>query len=96
MTLYHNNKYCGFVVAQALCDFKTSTILVYMILNGKGSNWLWSTWTQSCFHYFFNCGVSRVCLFVHFVTSVYYSLAVEEKWRTTSSVSRLMESLLDI
>ena len=29
-----------FVVAQALRDFKTSTILVYMILNGKGSNWL--------------------------------------------------------
>ena len=29
---------------------KNSTILVCMILNGKGlSNWLWSTWIQSCF-----------------------------------------------
>ena len=25
-------------VAQALCDFKTNTLLVYMVLNGKGSN----------------------------------------------------------
>ena len=39
----------GGVAAQAVCDFKTSTILVYMILNGKGSNWLWSTWAQYCF-----------------------------------------------
>ena len=29
--------------------------------------------------------VSSVCLFVRFVASVYYSWAVEEKWRTTSS-----------
>ena len=31
------HQHCGFVVAQALQDFKTSTILVYMILKGKGS-----------------------------------------------------------
>ena len=24
----------------------------WCILNGKGSNWLWSTWGQSCFHSF--------------------------------------------
>ena len=31
-----------FVVAQALCgDFKATTILEYMIPNGKGSIWLW-------------------------------------------------------
>ena len=29
-------------------DFKTSTILVYMILNGKGSV-MWSTRVQACF-----------------------------------------------
>ena len=30
-------QYCAvFVVGQTLRDFKTSTILVYMILNGKG------------------------------------------------------------
>ena len=35
----------GVVGEQALGDFKTSTILVYMIINGKGSsNWL--TWVQ--------------------------------------------------
>ena len=29
--------YCVFfVVAQEICDFKTSTMLVYMILNDKG------------------------------------------------------------
>ena len=28
--------WCFFVVAQALSDFKTSTILLYVILNGKG------------------------------------------------------------
>ena len=33
-------------------DFKTSTILVCMILNGKGSAWLWSTSVLSCFCYF--------------------------------------------
>ena len=31
------------MVAQTLLVFKTCTILVYMILNGKWSNWLWST-----------------------------------------------------
>ena len=40
-TLYHLELYtpilCGFVVAQTLRDFKTNTILVYIILNGRGS-----------------------------------------------------------
>ena len=34
----YKNKMVAFAVAQALHDFKTSTILVYMTLNGKGSN----------------------------------------------------------
>ena len=34
-------------------DLKTGTILVYMILKGKGlTSWLWSTWAQTCFHSF--------------------------------------------
>ena len=34
---------------------KTSTIIGVYDLNGKGSNWLWSAWGQSCFllHFFF-------------------------------------------
>ena len=39
-SLYHlkSNKNSEFfcVVAQAICDFETSIILVYMIVNGKG------------------------------------------------------------
>ena len=35
-TIYnHLHQYCASVVAQALCDFKTSTILVYMISTVK-------------------------------------------------------------
>ena len=41
------------VFAQALHDFKTSTILVYDVKWKRVSNWLWSTWVQSCFHSFF-------------------------------------------
>ena len=43
MTLYHTH--------QSLYRFlKRSTILLYNILNGKGSsNWLWPTWAQSSF-----------------------------------------------
>ena len=26
---------------------KTSTIVVYMILTSRGSNWVWSTWVQT-------------------------------------------------
>ena len=29
---------------------KSTKILVFMILNAKVSNWLWSIWEQSCFH----------------------------------------------
>ena len=98
------------MVAQALHDFKTSTILVYMIINGKGSsNWLWSTWVQSYFRSFFNRSLQYswwvlnkilllvssvfVCLFCCLRISCW---AVEEKRRTTSSVNRLEEGLLDI
>ena len=37
------------MVAQATSDFRNSTILVYISICGKGSNWLWSTWEQSWF-----------------------------------------------
>ena len=48
------HQYCaGLKITESLCNHK-ATILVCMILNGKGSsNWLWSTWAQSCFCYFF-------------------------------------------
>ena len=36
----------GLVLGQALYDFK---ILVYMILNGKGWEQMWSMWVQSSF-----------------------------------------------
>ena len=36
------------LVAPTPHGFKTSTTLVYMIY-GRASNWLWSTWVQSCF-----------------------------------------------
>ena len=49
-----------------LRDFKTSTILVYMILNGQGSNWLWSTWVQSIFRdLFFNRSIQCSWLFLN-------------------------------
>ena len=49
---FKNRHYCAccfFVVVKAL-NFKTTTILVQLILNGKGSNW--STWVESCLHFF--------------------------------------------
>ena len=52
------------MVAQALCDVKNSTILVYMILNGKGSNWLWLTWVQSVFPIYFNMSIKYHRLFL--------------------------------
>ena len=91
------------MVAKALCNFKNITILMFMILNGKGSsNWLWSTWVQPCFCSSFLTGLSEMvagcfqvthvcscfkCLFVCFVVSVYLSLAVEGKRRIASHVS---------
>ena len=38
-------------------------MLVYMVLNGKGFLWLWTTWGQSCF-YSFLTGVNPIQLFV--------------------------------
>ena len=63
---------------------------------------------QSCFLYSFTGQFNTVlkqtifafALFqvfsVCYVVSVYYNRAVEEKWRTTSSVSGLVEGLLGI
>ena len=37
-SLYHlksNFQYCGFVVGHALCGFKTSTVFMYTVINGK-------------------------------------------------------------
>ena len=41
--IHHQHCVVVFIVAQTLRDFKTITILVYIILNsnGGGSNWLW-------------------------------------------------------
>ena len=41
-----------FVCLHKHCDFITNTILVYMLLGGKGCNWLWSTWVESGFRSF--------------------------------------------
>ena len=50
---------------ECLCSHtgNKTTILVYMILNGKGSNWLWSTWVQSWFHSFLRA-MQYSCLFL--------------------------------
>ena len=47
-SIMYTNIVGGFVAAQELRDFKTNTILEYMVLNGKGSNRLCSSWVQSC------------------------------------------------
>ena len=97
------------MVSQALRGFKTSTILVCMILNGKGcltgcdlhgyslTSALFNMSIQysCCLKIKHFCSISSV-FFISFVVSVYYSLAVAEKKRTTSSVSRLVEGLLDV
>ena len=49
MTLYHLKSTSGFKIKGVTGNHK-STILVCMTLNGRElSNWLWSTWVQSCF-----------------------------------------------
>ena len=69
-TLYHSKSHIAIVlvsvVAQALLDFRTSTILVYMILNGKG-------WLTGCALH----GYSLVS--VPFLTSQPIELAVFNK-----------------
>ena len=47
-----------------------------------------------CFEIKHVCFASSV--FLSFVVSVCHALVVEEKWRTTSSVSCLVEGLVDI
>ena len=68
-----------FVVVKALSDFKTTTILVQLILNGKGSNW--STWVESCLHFFFIgsnqyswlfLNKKNLAFFKYFVVNLYF------------------------
>ena len=58
MQQYGSKITCTEVRVRSYCELKfvleklwflDRTILLSMILNGKGSNWLWSTWVQSCF-----------------------------------------------
>ena len=62
-----------------------------MVLNGKGSMgtvfFLNRSMQYSCL--FSNTNISEVSMYFVglFVVSIHYSGAVEEKWRTTSSVS---------
>ena len=91
-----------FVVAQALCDFRASIILVYMILNGKGDLTDCGLHKYSLVAVHFLTGLSNItgCIsaFVSrtfFVVSIHQVCSGREKL-TTSSVSRLVEGLLDI
>ena len=61
---YHKHQYCAvfLVVAQELRDFKTSTILVYMILNGKGE--LTGCMGTVLVPLFFNRLIQYSCLFL--------------------------------
>ena len=83
--------------AQALRDFKSSTILVYMTINGKGgltgggqhgyslaSVPMWLSVLNKAFWLF-----PQVMLFVYFVVCVYYILQ-------TSSVSGWVDGRADI
>ena len=67
-------------------DFKTITILLKW---QRMSNWLWSTWVQSCFH-IFNRSIQYSCfkiqLFFLLVSSTFFVCLfvcfVVSKWRT--------------
>ena len=44
---------------------------MFMILNGKGSNCLWSTWVQSCFRSFLPVNPIELCRLIFiFVSNV--------------------------
>ena len=98
--IIHTNCVLFLVVAQVHFGFKTSTMLVYMILYGKGVLTGLLHIGTVLFPFFFNRSIQCSSLFLIktflllfqmllgcLVVSVYHSLAVEEKRRTTSSVS---------
>ena len=88
------------VFAQAFCNFETSTILVYMILNGKGCLFGCGRHGYGLISFFFLAGqfnmliISKLnifaldlSVFLNYYFFVCFCSAVEEKRRTTPNVS---------
>ena len=95
-TIYnHMHQYCARFKKLGVCatthnNNKNRTMLVQMILNGKGLSWLWSTtwWVQSCF--FFLTGQSNIA------DLIFFALVIVELDTTYISTSCPVAMLLTV